>query len=484
MKGITKRFTQTIANNGIDFDLRTGEIHALLGENGAGKTTLMKILSGLYRPDEGDIFINDQKVEFRSPGDAMNMGIGMVHQHFQLIPKMSVSENIILGSCKTPFLKLPKKEREIRELSRKYGIEVNPKSQIRQLSVGEQQRVEILKMLYRNVRILILDEPTASLTSIEIEKLFSTLRKLSAEECSVIFITHKLEEVLEVTDYVTVLRRGKVMATVHVDDIKKMGDLATKELARMMVGREVILQVDKKEIPTGEEILKVRNLRVLGDGKQEAVKGVSFSVRKGEIFGILGVAGNGQRELVESIVGLRPKESGDIEISHRLNYIPEDRVGRGIVPNMSLAKNLILTRYRKLSTGFFYNVPMLYKEGKELLDKYNVDPPLPRIPARQLSGGNLQKLILARELSQNPKLLIAENPTLGLDVASIENVWKILIEQRNNSAVLLVSGDLKEVLTISDRIAVIFRGSFADVIDVKTESEKIEKIELLMAGFV
>jgi len=483
MKGIIKRFSRIVANNKVDFDLRVGEIHALLGENGAGKTTLMKILSGLYQPDEGKILIKGQTVRFRSPKDAMDMSIGMVHQHFELVPKLTVVENIMLGACKAVFIDIPEKEKEIQGLSEKYGLDVNPKSRIYQLSVGEQQRVEILKMLYRKVKILILDEPTSSLTANEVEKLFSTLRKLTKEGCSIIFITHKLEEVLEIADYITVLRRGKVAAAVNVKRIKQMNGLATSELAKMMVGREVILSVDKNEISTGKEILGIENLHVQGDRREESVRGISFSLNMGEIFGILGVAGNGQKEMVEAIVGLRSIKDGEIRRKGSMNYVPEDRINRAAVPGMSIADNLILTSYKDFSKPIFHK-GLVRNHGRKLIKKYDIKPPFLSIPVKQLSGGNLQRLILARELSQKPNLLIAEQPTAGLDISSTEQVWKFLISQRENGAVLLVSGNLKEVLSISDRIAVIFRGSLMDIISVKNQPEKIEKIELMMAGFV
>jgi len=478
MKDITKRFTHTVANDGIDFELREGEIHALLGENGAGKTTLMKILSGLYQPDSGEILINGKSLRFFSPEDAMRVGIGMVHQHFELVPNLTVTENIMLGACEKIFLNLQQKHDEVKNLSKKYGLEVNPELPVWQLSVGEQQRVEILKMLYRKIRVLIMDEPTASLTQNEIKRLFITLEKITREGCSVIFITHKLEEVLEIANYITVLRRGKVMATIHHQQLEHMD---RRQLATMMVGREVILRVNKDTLLPGETLIKVKDLHIIGERGQEAVTGLSFEVKRGEIFCILGVAGNGQRELVEAVVGLREVKSGHIKVKGKLNYIPEDRLRRGSVPSMTLAENVILTRFKQLSGGFLKK-RTITSISRELIKKFDIRPQDPDIRAGQLSGGNLQKLILARELSQSPDIIVAEQPTAGLDIASTEDVWRIILEQRNKAGVLLVTGDLREALSISDRIAVIFRGSFMDVFCMAEEPDKIDGIEMMMAG--
>jgi len=478
LKGITKRFAHTIANEEIDFELREGEVHALLGENGAGKTTLMKILSGLYQPDKGDILINGKSMRFFSPQDAMKLGIGMVHQQFELIPNLTVTENIILGACKNIFLNLEQKHEEIKNLSRNYGLEVNPELPVWQLSVGEQQRVEILKMLYRNIRVLIMDEPTASLTQNEINRLFLTVQKITGEGRSVIFITHKLEEVMEIADYITVLRRGKVMATFHKKQLELMD---RRQLATMMVGREVILRVSKEDIPPGETLLEVKNLYVCGDRGQEAVTGINFEIKRGEIFGVLGVAGNGQKELVEAVVGLREIKKGEIIVKGQINYIPEDRLRRGIVASMTLSENILLTRFREVS-GALLKKRIITAISKDLIEKFDIRPPNPGIKAVQLSGGNMQKLILARELSQKPNVLVAEQPTSGLDIASAEEVWQIILDQRKKAAVLLVTGDIREALSISDKIGVIFRGNFMDVFNIKEETEKLDRIEMMMAG--
>ncbi|MGQ9631526.1 MAG: ABC transporter ATP-binding protein [bacterium] len=483
MRGIRKSFSQVLANSDVDFEVKVGEIHALLGENGAGKTTLMKILSGLYRPDEGEILVYGRRVHLRSPKDAMDLGIGMVHQHFELVPNFTVAQNILLGASRDLLSEKASREREIRELSERYGLEVDPQAQVWQLSVGEQQRVEILKMLYRKVRILILDEPTAALTAQEIEKLFSTLRRIAREGCSVIFITHKLEEVLEIADHITVLRRGKVMASISPSQIKHKGQAARMELARMMVGREVILRVEREPVDLGDVVLEVEGLRVFDDRGREAVRGVSFSVRRGEVLGIIGVAGNGQREMVEAIVGLRPIAGGRVLVKGGdVGYIPEDRLGRGSAPNLNLAENIILTCYKDFSGRWFLNLPSIRRRAKELALDFKIVAPSSNALARQLSGGNLQRLILARELSREPRLLIAEQPTHGLDVASTEDVWKALLGRRRTAGILLVSGDLREVLSLSDRIGVMFRGEIVDIISVRDEPSRVEEIGLMMTG--
>ena len=489
MKGIVKNFPDVAANQGIDFQVLKGEVHSLLGENGAGKTTLMKILSGFYQPDEGEIYVSDQRVFFRSPRDALDHGIGMIHQHFQLVGNFTVAENIALAVPGAVRLNTAGLEKTVDELSERFGLAIDSRAHIWELSVGEQQRVEILRMLYRQVRVLIMDEPTAVLAPREIERLFSVMRRIKEEGRSIIFITHKLEEVLEISDYITVLRRGKVMSTVRPDKVREQDGFISTELARMMVGREVILEVGKESMRTEQTLLDVEDLTVRGDRGEEAVKGISFSVKAGEIFAVLGVAGNGQRELVEALVGLRPREKGTIlldgvDIQERLqnvSYIPEDRTGRGSAPDMSLGENLALTRRREFSSGPIMNWKAVEDETQELIEAYHIAAPATKMRAGQLSGGNLQKLILAREFSREPLLLIAEQPTRGLDIGATEEVWRALLQQRNKGGILLVSGDLKEVLSISDRILILFRGQVMDVISCEDE-EGLERIGPLMAG--
>jgi ABC-type uncharacterized transport system ATPase subunit len=489
MKGIVKSFPDVVANNGIDFQILPGEIHTLLGENGAGKTTLMNILSGLYQPDVGEILVRGHETAFRSPRDALNRGIGMIHQHFHLVANFTVTENIILG-LPGPFrLDMNALEERIAELSLQYGLAVDGRARIWALSVGEQQRVEILRMLFREVNVLIMDEPTAVLTPREIEQLFATMNRFKAEGKSIVFITHKLEEVLEISDYITVLRRGKVMTTVRPEKVRGKEGLIGTELARMMVGREVILEVGKKPKRTAETLLEVQNLSVRGDRGEVAVKDVSFSIQAGEIFAILGVAGNGQRELVEALVGLRPMAAGRVllegkpifERLDRVAYIPEDRTGRATVPDMPLAENLALTRRSQFSQGLLFDWQRVKTDAQRLIRDYNITAPSLDMMARQLSGGNLQKLILARAFSQAPLLLLAEQPTRGLDIGATEEIWQALLGHREKGGVLLVSGDLKEALSLSDQILVLFRGQVMDIISCEDE-RLIERIGPLMAG--
>ena len=489
MKGIVKNFPEVAANQGVDFQVLEGEVHSLLGENGAGKTTLMKVLSGFYQPDEGELYVRDKRVFFRSPRDALDHGIGMIHQHFQLVGNFTVAENIAIAMPGAVRLNSARLEETVDDLSERFGLAIDSRARIWELSVGEQQRVEILRMLYRQVRVLIMDEPTAVLAPQEIERLFSVMRRIKEEGRSIIFITHKLEEVLEISDYITVLRRGKVMSTVRPDEVREKDGLVSTELARMMVGREVILEVGKESRKTERTLLEVQSLTARGDRGEEAVKGISFSVKAGEIFAVLGVAGNGQRELVEALVGLRPMEKGSVlldgvDIQERLqnvSYIPEDRTGRGSVPDMSLAENVALTRRGEFSSGPIMNWKAVADEAQKLIGTYRIAAPSATMRAGQLSGGNLQKLILAREFSREPLLLIAEQPTHGLDIGATEDVWRALLQQRNTGGILLVSGDLKEVLSISDRILVLFRGRIMDIISCEDEAG-LERIGPLMAG--
>jgi simple sugar transport system ATP-binding protein len=489
MERITKRFPGVLANDRIDLEIEPGKIHALLGENGAGKTTLMNILSGRYRPDEGEILAGPKPVKFNSPRDALESGIGMVHQHFMLVPNQTVAENIILG-LPSPrfFLHQAKVEKEVEKLSKTYGLSVNPQATIDELSLGQQQKVEILKLLYRNAEILVLDEPTAVLTPSEIEELFTTLRNIAKEGKSVIFITHKLEEVMEIADRITILQRGRVVAHLTPEEVE-----SRRELARLMVGREVVLKVEKKPVSLGEVVLELRDCSGFDERGYQAFHRITFAVRKGEIFAIVGVAGNGQSELVTAIMGLRPMSSGELLVLGRplrkgvsppresVGYVPEDRIGTGSLPNLDLVDNLILTSYPQFCKRGFFRKDAARKGVEGLLPKFHIIAPHLQAFARQLSGGNLQKLILARELSKGPKLLIAEQPTHGLDIGATEEVWVELLKQRETAGILLVSGDLKEVLSLSDRIGVIFRGRLMDIFSTEDE-DWIEEIGPLMAG--
>lgn len=492
MEQITKRFPGVLANDHIDFEVRKGEIHALLGENGAGKTTLMNILCGLYQPDEGNIFIGDERVELRSPLDAIKMGIGMVHQHFMLIPVFTVAENVALGlKFSGIFLNVDQIKEVINELSLRYGLKADPRAKIWQLSVGEQQRVEIIKALSQRADLLILDEPTSVLTPQEVKELFTTLRSMADQGLSIIFITHKLDEALSISDRITVLRDGKVVSTVETSGTNK------KELARMMVGRTVLFELSKPPLKKGDVILKVEDLWALSDKGLDALRGVSFDVREGEILGIAGVAGNGQRELVEVIMGLRKATRGKVFINGRdmtnhspkeiieqkVTYIPEDRVTEGLILDFTVADNLILKNFSShpFSNRGLLNDKEIKRYADELISEFDVRTPSGYTPAKNLSGGNLQKLVLARELSQAPHLLIAAQPTKGLDVGASEYIRKKLIEQRGKgTAILLVSEDLDELLALSDRIAVMYEGEVTGLIERKKVS--IEDIGLMMTG--
>ena len=490
MKGIVKSFPGVLANDHVDFQLERGEVHALLGENGAGKTTLMNVLYGLYRADAGEISINGSPVILDSPQDAISMKIGMIHQHFMLVDAMNVLDNVILGlKTKGVIIDEVSAEKRIRELADAYGLKVDPRSLIWQLSVGEQQRVEILKAIYREADILILDEPTAVLTPSEIKDLFRVLERMKSEGKSIVYISHKLEEVMEISDRITVLRAGKVVANVNKKDTNKA------ELARMMVGRDVIFRLSKENAKLGDTVLEVSGLSALSDRKTVAVKNVSFAVREGEILGIAGVSGNGQRELAEVLVGLRKATKGVVKIAGQdatntvprklvdlnVGFIPEDRVGVGLVMNLPVLNNAIIKKYRNFSRGVLLDYPTARDYAKKIVEDYNVKTPDLRYPTRTLSGGNLQKLILARELARDPQLLIASQPTRGLDVGATEYIRSKLLEERSRGrAILLISEDLDEILSLSDRIAVMYEGEFMGM--VPAEHASIEDIGLMMAG--
>jgi ABC-type uncharacterized transport system ATPase subunit len=486
LKGITKRFPGVVANDGVDFELARGEVHALLGENGAGKSTLVNILYGLYHPDEGEIRLNGEPVRIGSPREAIDHGIGMVHQHFMLIPVMTVAENIVLATepTKGPFLDLDEAEKRVRDISTRFGLAVRPEARVESISVGQQQRVEILKALYRGAEILILDEPTAVLTPQEAQELFAIIRSLQAEGKSIIFISHKLGEVLEIADRITVLRRGKT-----VDTLPREG--ATEEgLAKLMVGREVLLRVEKRAAQPGETLLVVENLEVLDERGLEAVRGVSLEVKAGEIVGVAGVDGNGQTELIDALTGLRRASGGRIDVGGEdvtneggrdfldagVGHIPEDRQVRGLVLDFSLAENLALHDYREQPDsrwGWLYP-KRLVERAVRLLKEFDVRGGGPQTPAGSLSGGNQQKVVVAREVSRNPRVLIAAQPTRGLDVGAIEFVHRRLIEERDEGrAILLVSFELDEILSLSDRILVIYEGRIVAQYSPEVSEEEI-----------
>lgn len=490
MRGITKRFPGVIANDSCNLEVKRGEIHALLGENGAGKTTLMNILYGIYQQDEGEIFINGKQVHIHSPQDSINLGIGMVHQHFRLVETHTVTENIILGMSGGLRFNQREIQDKIRELAEKYQLEVDPKARIWQLSAGEQQRVEILKALYRGAEILILDEPTSMLTPTEIGDLLKTLHRMTEEGQSIIFITHKLDEVTSVSHRVTVLKHGKAISTLETASTSR------EELARLMVGREVIFRLHKEPGEIGDKLLEIENLQAENDKGLPALKGINLKLRAGEILGVAGVAGNGQRELVEALIGLRPVTNGSIflsgiditrlstrqRIDRGLACIPSER-GRALVPNMSIAENLILKNYRKppISQGAVVDYSNVNKYADRLINEYQVKTPSRETPMKLLSGGNIQRALLAREISTEPDVLIAATPTGGLDVGATETVWKLLLEQRKHGrTVLLISEDLDEVMTLADRIAVLYEGEIMGILP--GEEKYLDQIGLMMAG--
>jgi simple sugar transport system ATP-binding protein len=487
LRGITKRFPGVVANDHIDLDLREGEVHALLGENGAGKSTLMNIVYGLYHPDEGEIYVQGRKIELGSPREAIEAGIGMVHQHFMLIPVMSVAENIVLATEPRKggvLLDLDAARRRVRELSERYGLAVEPDAKIENISVGQQQRVEILKALYRGADILILDEPTAVLTPQEAGELFEVVRSLTAQGKSVIFISHKLKEVAEIADRISVLRRGKLIDTVPAAGATEQG------LARLMVGRDVLLRVEKPPAQPGEPLLQVEDLRVLDDRELEAVRGVSFEVRAGEILGIAGVDGNGQTELIDAIAGLRRPSGGRVLLGGKdatgenarerlddgLGHIPQDRQLHGLVLDFTLAENLALHEYRHppLSKRGWLSPRRMVARARLLLLEFDVRGGGPQTPARSLSGGNQQKVIIAREVERDPRILIAAQPTRGLDVGAIEFVHRRLVSERDEGrGILLVSLELDEILSLSDRILVLYEGAVAGEFPPSASEEEL-----------
>jgi simple sugar transport system ATP-binding protein len=494
LRGITKRYPGIVANDAVDFDLQRGEVHALLGENGAGKSTLMNILYGLTKPDEGEIVVRGRPVSFSSAKDAIEAGVGMVHQHFMLIPVMTVAENVVLGTEPVRnglLLDEATAAARVADMAKTFNFAVDPDARIDSISVGQQQRVEIMKALYRNVDVLVLDEPTAVLTPQEAEALFEILRTLRREGISIIFISHKLNEVLEIADRITVLRRGK-----KIDTVPRAG--ATEEgLARMMVGRDVLLRVDKAPAAPGDVAFEVKDLHVLDDRGLEKVRGVSFSARSGEILAIAGVDGNGQTELVEAITGLRPIESGTVTVGGReldgrltprlmidagVGHVPEDRHRRGLVLEFNLAENLALHDYDKppdSKFGWLYPA-RLVQRAVRLIKEFDIRGGGPLTLARSLSGGNQQKVVVAREVARNPVVLVAAQPTRGLDVGAIEYVHRRLVAERDEGhAIVLVSLELDEVLSLADRILVMYEGR---IVGEHTGDAGEEEIGLEMLG--
>jgi simple sugar transport system ATP-binding protein len=485
LRGITKRFGRLVANDAIDFELERGEIHALLGENGAGKSTLMNVLYGLHRPDEGEILLDGETVRIDSPRRAIALGIGMVHQHFMLVPVMTVAENLVLGTepRRGPLLDYKAAAARTRELSDRFGLAVNPDATVEDLGVGSQQRVEILRALLRGAKVLVLDEPTAVLTAQEAQDLFRVLRALAEDGTSIVFISHKLNEVLEISDRVTVLRRGE-----KVDTVETKG-ASERSLARLMVGRDVLLRVEKSGRSAGDTVLEVEDLHVTDDRGLPAVRGASFSVREGEIVGLAGVDANGQSELIEALVGLRRPEAGRIVVDGRsvghgvvletidagVGHIAEDRHRRGLVLDFTLAENLSLLEYRKptLSSRLGWLSPRrMISRARRLLREFDVRGGRAETPAGSLSGGNQQKCVIARELDAEPRVLVAAQPTRGLDVGAIEFVHRRLVEQRDaGRAVLLVSLEMEEIRSLSDRVLVIYEGEIVAELPPETSEE-------------
>jgi simple sugar transport system ATP-binding protein len=493
MRGITKRFPGVLANDNIDFDVRSGEVHALLGENGAGKSTLMKILYGMYEPSEGEILLNGKQIRIDSPTDAIKHGIGMIHQHFMLVETLTVAENVALGmpSSRGFLTDLDKVSARILELAEIYGLQIDPDAYIWQLSVGQQQRVEIIKALYRGAALLILDEPTAVLTPQEVDEFFVIMRQMVVDGHGLIFISHKLHEIMDICDRVTVLRDGLKIGTKSISEITK------SDLANWMVGREVSLIRELEEIPLGSVRLSLENVTCNSNRGTPALHGVSIDLHSGEILGIAGISGNGQRELAEVITGLREVTGGKVILEgddvtgfrpgtltgRMLSYIPEERMRDGMIKDFSISENMVLREHHvsPFAEKGFLMLKTIAKHTDNLIDKFSVKTPSRDTKAGSLSGGNIQKVVLAREISRQPRVLIAAQPSRGLDVGATEYVHAQLLEQRRNgTAIMMISEDLDEVMALSDRIAVIFEGKIMDI--VPREEATPEKLGLLMAG--
>jgi simple sugar transport system ATP-binding protein len=495
MRGISKCFPGVQANDNVDFDVRSSEVHALLGENGAGKSTLMKILYGLYQPDEGEISINGKQVQICSPADAIKLGIGMIHQHFMLVPTLTVAENVALGlpSSRAPLTDLDHVSNRILELADSYGLRIEPNAYIWQLSVGQQQRVEIIKALYRGAALLILDEPTAVLTPQEVDELFVIMRQMVKDGYALIFISHKLHEVVEISHRVTVLRNGKKIGTRPTSEVTK------QTLANWMVGHEIDFITSTTQVNMGEVRLKLENVSCGSDRGTKGLSDINLEIQSGEILGIAGVSGNGQRELAEVMAGLRKITAGKYylegekvtgfapnkRIERMLSYIPEERMRDGMIKEFSVAENMILREHNKLpySQNGFLKLKDIAIHTDELIERFQVKTPSQKTLVKSLSGGNIQKIVLAREISRNPRTIIAAQPTRGLDIGATEYVREQLIIQRNNgAAVLMISEDLDEIMALSDRIAVIYEGKIMDILTRKESTR--ENIGLLMAGVI
>ena len=493
MRGITKHFPGVLATDHVDFDVMSGEVHALLGENGAGKSTLMKILYGMYHPDSGEILLNGRPVTIVSPTDAINLGIGMIHQHFMLVETLTVAENVALGlpSSRGMFTDLARVSKRIVELADIYGLKIEPEAYVWQLSVGQQQRVEIIKSLYRGAALLILDEPTAVLTPQEVDELFVIMHQMVKDGHALIFISHKLHEVVEISNRVTVLRDGRKIGT------RPTAETTKQDLANWMVGREVGFAPDRGSIDRGEIRLELENISCGSDRGTPGLRNVSLVAHSGEILGIAGVSGNGQRELAEVITGLRRNTSGRVRLEGQdvtgfqaaqltdrmLSYIPEERMRDGMISEFTVAENMILREHGKspYSRYGFLNLPEIARHSKQLIAKFQVKTPSQDTLAKNLSGGNIQKVVLARELSRQPRVIVAAQPTRGLDIGATEHVREhLLMQRREGVAVLLISEDLDEVLALSDRIAVIYEGQIMDI--VSREDATPGKLGLLMAG--
>jgi general nucleoside transport system ATP-binding protein len=484
LEGLSKTFGPVYANRDITLNIHAGKIKSLLGENGAGKSTLMGMLAGRLRPDSGRILIEGRPCYFSSARDAINEGIGMVYQHFMLVEAMTVTENIFLGHAGGVLLNAEDMERQVADLARDVRLDIDPSARVATLSMGEKQRVEILKLLFRRNRVLIFDEPTAVLTPQEANQLFEAFRRMAQQGKAIVFISHKLDEVMALSDEIAVLRKGEVVADMSADAIQTKGDLA-----RLMVGREVILQVDRQPQETRQTVLRVSALN------DAPLKDVNLTVRQGEILGLVGVAGNGQKPLVETICGLRAPGTGRVRLMgkewaqffrHRrwdgnLSYIPEDRQGLATCRYLTLTENFLLTTRQGFCRGPWLQRGNAEKRLRELIENFDIQPPDARAQGRQLSGGNLQKLVLAREFFRRPRLIVAEQPTQGLDIAATEDVWQVLLKARERAGILLVTGDLAEALSLSDRLAVMFNGRIVDSFDADNR-DKIERIGLMMAG--
>jgi ABC-type uncharacterized transport system ATPase subunit len=484
LENISKSFGAVHANRKINLDICSGKIMALLGENGAGKSTLMSILAGQLQPDSGRILINGKPVSFSSTKAAIKAGIGMVYQHFMLIDAMTVAENILLGQDKRFFLNPKQMKRLVKDLADRYELDIDPSARISNLSMGEKQRVEILKLLYRQSQFLIFDEPTAVLTPQETAHLFDALRQMANQGKAIVFISHKLDEVLEIADEITVLRHGQVVDTLDAADVG-----SKSELAQLMVGREIMFQIEKQPLEPKQMVLRVEGL------SNNLLENINLKVRQGEILGIVGVSGNGQKPLVETICGLQPPEKGDVFIlgqpwnrfflkrpwDSALSYVPEDRQGLAVCLGLDLVDNFLLTTREGFSSGPWLSKRKAEIKAKELIEAFGVKPGNVRLLARQLSGGNLQKMVLAREFYRKPRLIVAEQPTQGLDIAATEDVWNLLLKAREKTGILLITGDLSEALTLSDRIAVMFEGRIIDTFST-SDTEKVRQIGLMMAG--